>query len=649
MKNKKILTWFLTCFSLSLGMLFSKGSIANLSTIEHAKASVISGWTRVTSLSEIEEGGTFIIGYEDVANSDVIIPLRSDGSAATTSANGLLYSGTTAGSSTDGTINMASILTTAPYEVTITSSTTTAGAVNIALSSGNYIGNSGAKNTARLYASTSKNTDYTPSISTNDVVTLTSPTTVSTTYTTLQYNTGAPRFSNYNGGQKNLIMYKAASSELSEISVSGTLVNTSYYSGESFNPDGLTITATYSDNSSKEVTSQCSFSPSVLGDDTTVVIASYTENGVTKTIEIDGFSVSIRTITSISVLAYPNKVTYTIGQTLDMTGLLIQATYNVGPTNDDYREYSYAPSTSFDSMGEKTITISSTENETISTQFMITVIDVVEGDYSITSGATSYQATMNPNSLIIGKSDESLYDLSFSSIDNVRLYGSPNVNSLMIGSGSTSGGSFKINLDERLYVSKIEFIDNVKDSSASNTETLSLNGTTVSFSSINASNSIVFKPYSNEIHISTTARLWVREIKITAKTATNAILDFGKYFLDCTDKDCTNLNVLSDTWNEIKDVYFGMDLGLKNLINSTTPNNNGNDLEKALGRYDFITSKYGYDAFINLSIQDSLEVNPVERQNGIFDNKSLQSVILISLFGLTSLAGFFYFKKKQIN
>ena len=181
---------------------------------------VQSGWTRVTSTSEILAGGTFIIGYEASANSDVIVPLRSDGANATTSAQGYLYSGTTKDATTTGTIDMSSIATTSPYEVTIAASSVTDGAITIQMATGNYIGTPPAKNTAKLYASaTTTNTDYTVAIGTNDVVTLTNVAGAATQvkdgknnyyFKYLRFNTGdgTQRFAHYRTGQADVVMYK---------------------------------------------------------------------------------------------------------------------------------------------------------------------------------------------------------------------------------------------------------------------------------------------------------------------------------------------------------------------------------------------------------------------------------------------------------
>ena len=165
------------------------------------------GWVRVTSTDMILSGGTFIIGYEATAKSGKIVPMRSDATGAKTTANGFHYSGTGSGTtSNNSTIDMNTITDTSKYQVTITTSTTVSGAINIQLPNGNYIGANNSKNTARLYSSAGANTAYGVSIGENDVVTLKCA--AADAYHTLQYNTGSPRFANYGGAMKNLVLYK---------------------------------------------------------------------------------------------------------------------------------------------------------------------------------------------------------------------------------------------------------------------------------------------------------------------------------------------------------------------------------------------------------------------------------------------------------
>lgn len=169
-------------------------------------------WTRVTSVDQITDGGTFIIGYEATAKSGVLVPLRAEGGTATTTTAGLIYSGTTSGSSSNGSIDMSTIIATTDYEVIIIAGASS-GTISIKLSDNNYIGNDNTKNKVKLYSSVSANTSFTPTIGTNDVVTLTLGT-ISSTYSQLQYNktSGQERFCCYNGGQQNLVLYKKGAS-----------------------------------------------------------------------------------------------------------------------------------------------------------------------------------------------------------------------------------------------------------------------------------------------------------------------------------------------------------------------------------------------------------------------------------------------------
>ena len=75
---------------------------------------------------------------------------------------------------------------------------------------------------------------------------------------------------------------------LSTLSLSGTATNKSYSAGQSFNPAGLTITATYSDSSTANVTSSVVWTPDPLTEGTTSVTGTY--GG--KTVSVSGLTVT---------------------------------------------------------------------------------------------------------------------------------------------------------------------------------------------------------------------------------------------------------------------------------------------------------------------------------------------------------------------
>ena len=172
-------------------------------------------WSRVTSVATLLAGGTFIMGYEATAKSGIIIPLRSIDCGATTSANGILNSGTTSGSSTSGSINMSDLsdVTTSDYEVYISASSTD-GYINIqrSTSTGNYYGSSStgsSKNTARLYTSGNSNeTNLLPEWSSEANNQFKLSVSVTGTYKYLKYNTSSPRFAFYNSEGEKIVFYK---------------------------------------------------------------------------------------------------------------------------------------------------------------------------------------------------------------------------------------------------------------------------------------------------------------------------------------------------------------------------------------------------------------------------------------------------------
>lgn len=207
-------------------------------------------WTRVTDIATLLGGGTFILGYEATANSGVIVPLRTDACAATTSANGILYSGTGTGTTSNSeTITMSSVTETAKYEIYITASSTVTNAINMQMgsNSGNYFGCPNSKNTAKLYSSASANTAYTLSIGDNNYVTLECKAAdTGSKYKYLKYNASSPRFANYSTTPEKLVFYKKNSSSKQQAELSfdvpsykvapGTLLTSTVK-----NPNGLTV------------------------------------------------------------------------------------------------------------------------------------------------------------------------------------------------------------------------------------------------------------------------------------------------------------------------------------------------------------------------------------------------------------------------
>ena len=95
---------------------------------------------------------------------------------------------------------------------------------------------------------------------------------------------------------------------LDKITVTGTPSKVSYKSGENFSTTGLTVTATYDDKSTENVTSKVTVSPSPLTKGTTSVTLLYTYGDVTKTATVSGITVSDPAPSNYGTLENPLSV-----------------------------------------------------------------------------------------------------------------------------------------------------------------------------------------------------------------------------------------------------------------------------------------------------------------------------------------------------
>ena len=143
----------------------------------------------------------------------------------------------------------------------------------------------------------------------------------------------------------------------SSVAVTHAPTKTTYNVGETFDPTGLVVTATYADGTTEDVTDGCTFSPTVMAASTTAVTIKYQRAGVTVTTTQ---AVTVLEMSSISVKTAPNKTAYYIGESFDATGMVIEATMSNG-TKKTVTGWTYTPSGAL-SKTDTAVTISYTEN-----------------------------------------------------------------------------------------------------------------------------------------------------------------------------------------------------------------------------------------------------------------------------------------------
>ena len=162
---------------------------------------------------------------------------------------------------------------------------------------------------------------------------------------------------------------------------------TTYNAGENIDLTGIVVTATFSDGSAQDVTSECTFTPSsgtVVYENTTKITANWTwENTITYT---TNQSITVkRVLTGIAITTAPTKTTYYKGDSLDLTGMAVTATFSSGATEAVTSGCSFSPASgsALSSYGTVTIIASYTENgvtKTATTSVTVTVKTVAFND-----------------------------------------------------------------------------------------------------------------------------------------------------------------------------------------------------------------------------------------------------------------------------
>lgn len=157
------------------------------------------------------------------------------------------------------------------------------------------------------------------------------------------------------------------------ISITSAPSKTAYKAGETINLSGMVVKVDYSDGTSADITSECTYSPSAgktVYESTNAITVSWVWNDITYTV-LQAITVT-RVLSSISITTQPTKKSYTAGDTLDLSGMVVRATFNSGATAN-VTGYTCSPTT-LSTVGTQTITVSYTENGvTKTTTFTVSV------------------------------------------------------------------------------------------------------------------------------------------------------------------------------------------------------------------------------------------------------------------------------------
>ena len=189
----------------------------------------------------------------------------------------------------------------------------------------------------------------------------------SNTRNLLKYNSGNNLFSCYASGQQPIQLYRkagASTATLTAIALSGEYPTT-FKIGDEFSHEGMTVTATFDDGTTKDVTLGAVFSePDMNTAGTQTVTVSYTKGEVTKTATYE-ITVNPIQLTGITLSGdYPT--TFNVGDTFSHEGMTVTATYDDNTLEDvtaDATFEGYDMSTA----GTQTVTVSYTKADVTKT------------------------------------------------------------------------------------------------------------------------------------------------------------------------------------------------------------------------------------------------------------------------------------------
>ena len=184
-----------------------------------------------------------------------------------------------------------------------------------------------------------------------------SPTTLNTAGTqtiTVSYN-----------GKTTTFQVNVENVELTGITLKSRPNKTSYYVGDTLDTTGLTLTGTYSNGTTKEITGGFTCSPTTLNTaGTQTVTVSYGGMSVTFTVTVE-----TPTATRVEVYSLPNKTSYYVGDTLETAGLNLRVTYSNNSTKYVTEGFTCSP-TVLNTQGSQTITVT---YEGLTASFTVTV------------------------------------------------------------------------------------------------------------------------------------------------------------------------------------------------------------------------------------------------------------------------------------
>ena len=424
------------------------------------------------------------------------------------------------------------------------------------------------------------------------------------------YNSGSPRFSNYNGGQTYIYMFamiaEVSFGETDHISIA-TMPETEFAVGDTFNSTGLSILAWDGNN---EATAN------------------------SKSVNVTSVSLSGTTFTDSDIGSNSVTVNYTEG------GNNFTASYSIYVyASATYELVTEEPANGWSGNYLITYTVASAttaipETGTYAMRASLTNFDVV-GNYAKVSPVTAGGKT----TITAGQ------HLQFSIASYSTGYSIEGHSGKFIGwnSGSNNG----LTTSASALVNTISY-DSTEGATSilcsAGTKGLTLNTT-----------SGQFRYYSNafvqlyKLVESSEAAAYASEFLELMSTGANPA---------CVSDGSSDIEDLKVAWAILYSDFNDLSNADKQLFTQGGADESGDDIAKALALYDYVCGKYG----TNLESQDcdnynfmSRTITPIGGQNLLLNSvvgnnsNTITIIVIISLVSVTAIGGYFFLKRREEN
>lgn len=171
---------------------------------------------------------------------------------------------------------------------------------------------------------------------------------------------------------------------VSTVTIKTDATKKAYYVGDNFDPAGLVVTVTYNNSDVEDVTYSETNKADFTFTPATFTSAGNVDVAVTyKSVAAGNVAVTVTAVelVSIAVKTNPTKTSYLVDEQLDLTGLVLTATYNNGTQNDVTEGYKADP-VDMHTEGTKTVTVkyggkSTTFEIVVSAKVILNSIEVV--------------------------------------------------------------------------------------------------------------------------------------------------------------------------------------------------------------------------------------------------------------------------------